>query len=151
MVAILLKLRGIEVFLPHITPHRRSRSDERVDLPLFPGFLFARLMNRSEAQARAQHILDFGYVVGRGGSPSSIPDDLVVAIREVVVRGFTRPAQHPILAANTGNVRLEPITRLTEGLDGFLTPRGRVRVLIATLKQLIPLDSDAAQAAIAHH
>src|ERR687890_623690 len=71
-VAAHLASRSIEHLLPLCDTVRRwSNGKHRVQIPLFPGYLFVRL--EAAARMRALQIPGFAYIVGSRGGPTPIP------------------------------------------------------------------------------
>src|SRR5258707_7022081 len=79
-VAAELMQRGVEHFLPLYSSVRRWK-DRRVtlDLPLFPGYVFVRLVLRD--RLRAVQIPSVARLVGFGGLPVALPDAEMAIMR----------------------------------------------------------------------
>src|SRR5712692_8315886 len=84
-VAKQLEERSVEHFLPLYGSVRRWK-DRRVqlDLPLFPGYVFVRLVLRD--RVRVLQIPSVVRLVGFGGLPTALPDQEMEAIRNGLQR-----------------------------------------------------------------
>lgn len=148
IVASILEHRGLDVFLPRTIARSRSQADDR-DRPLFPGYLFARTTDRATTFPLAHPSIGIAYVLGAEGKQSHLPDELIDAIRSGIAQHANQSQRSP------SGIEIQPVSesarfsRLVGATNGFLTARGRVRVLLETVQQLVPLDPDAAQVAIA--
>ncbi len=85
-VAIQLKGRGYEVFLPQYRK-QTYRSDRRieVDCPLFPGYLFCRFDSALPPIVALPSVVA---IVGYGRQPEPIPEREVENIRSMLQSGF---------------------------------------------------------------
>jgi transcription termination/antitermination protein NusG len=89
-VALALRQKGLEIFLPRITVCSR-RQDRRLflQLPLFPGYLFVRTV--LELQAYYEIIKHPGVVrlLGINGCPGIVPPEQVDSIQAIVASDRT--------------------------------------------------------------
>lgn len=126
-VAAGLGAQAIEHFLPLYSSVRRWNDRRvRLDLPLFPGYVFVRL-----ALSDRLRVLQFPGVarlVGFGGAPTPLDDSEVEAIRACLERGVSA-APHPFLTTGKHvRIRTGPLT----GLEGTLIRRkGSSRVVLS--------------------
>ena len=136
-----LGLRAIECFLPlYETVHRwRNGCKVRVELPLFPGYLFVRIDPRERFKA----LILPGAVsmVGSVSGPWPLPDAEIVSLRERLQSHKFAP--HPYLAVGQ-QVRIKsgPLADLT----GFLVRQsGGLRVVISVdlIRQSAAVEVDA--------
>lgn len=114
-VAAQLEARWIEHFLP-LYRSRRQWKDRRVflDLPLFPGYLFARFAFTSRVlilQARG-----VVRVVGGNGQPCPLPERDIEALRAGLGGGL-RLEPHPYL---TAGARVRILRGPLAGISGIL-------------------------------
>ena len=94
-VATRLTGRGVECFLPlHEAQHRWSRGIARVDLPLFPGYVFTRLPITEKLKVLTDSSVL--RLVTFGGQPASVPEAQIAALRESIARRL-RLEPHPYL------------------------------------------------------
>lgn len=94
-VAARLTARGVECFLPvYEAEHRWSRGRVRVQLPLFPGYVFARVA----ITERLQVLTDSSVLrlVTFGGQPAAVPDEQITALRASIAWRL-RMEPHPYL------------------------------------------------------
>lgn len=94
-VATRLSGRGVECFLPlYEAQHRWSRGVARVELPLFPGYLFTRIAPTDKLQVLTDSSVL--RLVTFGGQPAAVPDGQIEALREAIARQL-RLEPHPYL------------------------------------------------------
>lgn len=125
-VAEQLLARGIEHFLPlYETVSRRKDRRVRLQLPLFPGYVFVRVP--LQERLRALETPSVARLVGFGGLPVPMPDDEMEAMR----RGLTsqlRAEPHPYL--NVGrrvHIKSGPLA----GLEGILLRKKGFRLVLS--------------------
>jgi transcription antitermination factor NusG len=107
--------RGIEYFLPlYETVSRWKDRRVRLQLPLFPGYIFVRVPLRE--RLRALEIPSIACLVGFGGLPVPMPDHDMEAMRNGLTSQL-RAEPHPYLTAGR-RVRIKsgPLA----GLEGIL-------------------------------
>ena len=117
-VAAQLEARGVEHFLP-LFRSRRQWKDRRVllDLPLFPGYLFARFA--FAARVRALQARGVVRLVGGNGQPCPLPDRDIEAVRAGLGGGL-RLEPHPYL---TDGARARILHGPLAGMDGIVVRR----------------------------
>lgn len=117
-VAVELKARAVEHFLPlQSSVHRWKDRRVRLDLPLFPGYVFVRLalVNR----LRVLQIPSVVRLVGFGGKPVPLPDKQMEILRiGLAERLNVKP--HPFLAVGR---RVRIVCGPLAGLEGVLRQR----------------------------
>jgi transcription antitermination factor NusG len=126
-VAHQLEDRGVENFLPQYESARRWKDRTvRLQLPLFPGYVFVHLPARE--RLRVQQVPGVVHLVGSAGTPIAVPDQEVHQIREVLTRGL-RAEPHPFLRVGRQvRVRSGPLA----GLDGIVVRRkNRLRFVVS--------------------
>lgn len=86
---------GVETFLPRARETRRTREGRRsVIVPLFPGYLFARLEVERHLRA-VSYARGVRRVVAFGAVPAVVPDEVVESVRSRLVDGvLTWKAPH---------------------------------------------------------
>ena len=132
---------GIDVFLP--LWERRSRWKDRIkriQVPLFPGYCFARFRYLD----RLQVLTAFGVVdlVGPGGEPEPIPDGEVAAIHALVGSGLAYEP-FPFLAEG---MEVEVSRGPMLGIRGRLLRKDRgLRVVLSvtSIRQSVSVEIDA--------
>lgn len=126
-VADQLSEHEVEHFLPEYESVRRWKDRKvRLQMPLFPGYLFVHLALRD--RLRVLQVPGVARLVGFDGHPTSVPEDEVTRIREFLDQGL-RVGPHPYLTAGR-RVRLKsgPLAG-TEGI--LLRRKGNFRVVIS--------------------
>lgn len=126
-VAEQLQQRDVEHFLPlYETVHRWRNGRHRVQLPLFPGYVFVRIALRD--RLRALEIPGFVRLVGFSGLPLPLPDAEIDAMREALHAGI-QAEPYPYL---TVGMRVEISNGPLQGMKGILLRRqGKCRVVIS--------------------
>jgi transcription antitermination factor NusG len=113
-----LGVREVEHFLPLYTSSRRWR-DRRVklELPLFPGYVFVRTALRNRLQVL--QVPGVVRLVGFEGAPTALPEDEIEALRTSLTDGL-RAEPHPYLTVGRRvRVQAGPLA----GLTGILLRR----------------------------
>jgi transcription antitermination factor NusG len=136
-----LRLRAIECFLPlYETVHRwKNGCKVRVELPLFPGYLFLRIDPRQRFKALC--LPGAVSIVGSGSGPWPLPDAEIASLRAKLQSRRFEP--HPYLAVGQ-KVRIKsgPLADLT----GFLVRQsGGLRVVLSVelIRQAAAVEVDA--------
>lgn len=126
-VAEHLRQRDVECCLPlYETVHHWNNGRHRVQLPLFPGYIFVHVALRDKLRAlQVPGLIDF---VAFGGSPAVLPDEEVAMLRHSLAAG-ANPGPHPYLTVGTRvEIRRGPL----QGLTGILLRhQGRLRVVLS--------------------
>jgi len=126
-IAEQLKQRSVEHFLPLFqTIHRWKNGRHRVELPLFPGYVFVHITLRE--RSRVLEIPGFVRLVGFSSIPCRLPDTEIEAIRDALKLGLkTQP--YPYLTIGT---RVEIRNGPLQGMTGILVQRrGQCRVVLS--------------------
>ena len=128
-VAEQLRAKSIESFLPiHRCRHKwRNGISADVELPLFPGYLFAR-PRIGERSVLLQLPGIVGFAVSTA-HPTAVPDDEIDALRKVM--GSLGAEPHPFL--NVGD-RVRIIAGPLAGLEGILTRRKQELRLVLSIQ-----------------
>lgn len=141
-VAAQLDVRAVEHFLPLYGSVRRWK-DRRVklELPLFPGYVFIRLALRD--RLRVLEIPSVVRLVGFNGQPAALPNEEMEILRTGLSQSL-RAEPHPFLTVGR-RVRITggPFT----GLEGVLTrKKSSLRVVVAVdlIQRSVAVDVDAA-------
>jgi|SRR4051812_2137746 len=141
-VTSLLDFRGYESFLPLYTSRRRwSDRIKKVELPLFPGYVFCRFARR--ARVSILTIPSVMGVVGIGPIPTSIDEHEIAAIQKVIQSGFGI-SPHPFLQIGQA-VRINGGS--LHGLEGLIMDVRRRDTLILSvtlLQRSIAVEIDSA-------
>jgi transcription antitermination factor NusG len=128
-VADQLAERDVENFLPQYeSVHKRKDRKVRVQLPLFPGYVFVHLALQN--RLRVLQVPGVAWLVGFGGKPVSLPEGEFARIREFTNKGF-RAQPHPYpQAGQRVRVRRGPL----EGMEGIVERRRNGSRLVISLE-----------------
>lgn len=141
-VAAQLEERTVECFLPlYETVRRWKNMRARVQLPLFPGYVFVRMPLRD--RLKVLQLPGVVRLVGFNGLPQSLPDDDIEKLRTGLGQRL-RAEPHPYLTAGR-RVRIAggPLA----GFSGIIVRRkGSLRVVISLdlLTRSVAVDVDSA-------
>ncbi|MCC6177276.1 MAG: transcription/translation regulatory transformer protein RfaH [Chloroflexi bacterium] len=138
--AAVLEQRGIETYLPILPAAHRSAPRVAVYEPLFPGYLFARLDATESEWLTARSAPGIAYFLGGGGDPTPVPDELVESIRTGLLRGKGETHRPPFKPGEIVVIDRGPFAGLEAVFDGWLSARGRVRVLLELVERLVPVE-----------
>lgn len=141
-VAEQLRARQIEHFLPLYESTRRWKDRRiKVQLPLFPGYVFVRILLRDRLQTL--QVPGVSRFISFGSAPVVLPDLEIEALR-AGAETRVRMAPHPYLTVGRRvRVRNGPFA----GVSGVLLRRkGKLRVVISIdlIQKSLVLDADAA-------
>lgn len=141
-VAEQLAQRGIENFLPLYDSVRRWKDRRvRLQLPLFPGYVFVRLALKEKL--RVLQVAGVARLVGFGDKPVSLPEEEVEILRRGV-SGEVRMEPHPYL---TEGRRVRIMRGPLTGMEGILLrKKGGMRLVLSIdlIMRSIAVDVDAA-------
>ena len=136
----------IETYLPlYWAVHRWNLRTVKVELPLFPGYVFVRMLITDRARVLAQP----GVIrlVGSNGNAAALPDSEIETLRSTLA--VYRAEPFPFLTAGKKiRVRSGPFA----GLEGRIIRRkGKIRLVasIDLIQRSILLELDAAEAQLA--
>jgi transcription antitermination factor NusG len=141
-VSAQLNKNSIETYLPlYQTIHRRkNRTKAVLDLPLFPGYVFARM-----PLSRRADVLSTGGVfalVGSGREPWPLPDAEIEALRAGLDRRKAEPHAFLVMG-DRARIRTGPLA----GLEGVLLRKTNGLRVILTINEIgrsISVEVDAA-------
>ena len=142
-VAAELLARGVEHFLPLYGSVRRWK-DRRVklDLPLFPGYVFVRLA--LVERLRVLQIPRVVRLVGFSGMPAALPDEQVEILRAGLAEQL-HAAPHPFLTVGR---RMRIVRGPLAGLEGvLLRKKGNFRFVLSVelIQRSLSVDVDASE------
>lgn len=136
----------MEVYLPLYCAERRwNLRKVKVELPLFPGYVFVRMLITDRVRVLAHH----GVIrlVGFDGKAAALPDGEIEALQSTLATHRAEP--YPYLTAGKKiRIRSGPFT----GLEGRIVRRkGKMRLVasIDLIQRSILLELDAAEAHLA--
>jgi transcription antitermination factor NusG len=143
VVAEALQQRTVEHFLPLYETVRKWKNGRfKVQLPLFPGYLFVHIALRD--RLRVLQVPGVVRLIGFNGVPAPLPQVELEIIRSALSTGV-EAAPHPYLRVGQ---RVRITSGPMEGLQGILLRRrGRPRVVVSVdlIMRSVALDIDAAQ------
>jgi transcription antitermination factor NusG len=125
--AVQLEQRAIQHFLPSYATVRKWKDRrKRVELPLFPGYVFVRIP--LQERLRVLSIPGVVRLVGFDGRPTALPDAEIETLRMVLARRLS-VEPHPYLSVG----RKVRISRgALEGMEGVLIrKKGQVRLVVS--------------------
>jgi len=126
-VAEQLRVRGVEYYLPLYSSVRQWK-DRRVtlQLPLFPGYVFVRLALRD--RLRVHQIPGLARLVGFNGTPASLPEEEMQALRTGLENGVCGAPHRVLTTGRKVRVKNGPMA----GLQGILRRRkSRARLVVS--------------------
>jgi transcription antitermination factor NusG len=90
-VACEINSLGIETFLPTITEiHHWSDREKKVQVPLFPGYLFIRTEMHPETRRAVSLIRGVVAFIAMARQPIPVPDDQIAVLHQLVERNVAR-------------------------------------------------------------
>jgi transcription antitermination factor NusG len=133
LVACQLKLQGINTFLPLVSEVRRW-SDRRklVQLPLFSGYVFVRIVALVEARLQILRINGVVSMVGARGQGTPIPDRQIENIQKLLTNN-TPFMDHPFLRI-VQRVRIRG--GCLDGVEGILLGCNGNRRLVVSVESI---------------
>jgi len=122
-----LQTKGVEAFLPlfSVTKRWRNGLTVKVNLPLFPGYVFARIA--STERMRVLEVPSVVSIVGNRREPLPLPDAEIEAFRKGL--HLRRVDPYPYLnVGNRARIRSGPLT----GLEGVVVRKdNRLRIVLS--------------------
>lgn len=144
-VAEQLRTRGVEHFLPlYSTVHRWKDRRVRLQLPLFPDYVFVHLPLAE--RLRVLQVASVSRLVSFGERPVALPEREIDALRHGLGGGLDAQPHPYLTAGRRVRIRSGPLA----GLEGtLLRKKGHFRVVLSLdlIRQSIALEADAADLA----
>ena len=140
-VTSLLLYQKYECFLPFYTSRRRwSDRIKRVELPLFPGYVFARFTSAGRIPIlKTPSVIS---IVGIGAIPAPIDECEIAAIQRAVASGFGL-SPHPFLQIGQ-RVRINGGSLYgLEGLIADVRKRDRLILSVTMLQRSVAVEIDS--------
>jgi transcription antitermination factor NusG len=129
-VAHKLNTRGVSTFLPLTTEvHRWSDRHKKVQVPLFPCYIFARLASTNEDRVCVLQEEGVFQIVGSRGEGSPIPDEQITTIQHLVANQVP-VFPYPFLEVGQ-RVRIR--SGAMEGVEGVLASINGNRSLVLSI------------------
>jgi transcription antitermination factor NusG len=147
-VAAELAGRGVENYLPLFREvHRWKDRKKQVDLPIFPGYVFARFADTSECRLRILKALGVVRILGPGERIEPVPDAEIEAVRKLLGSGVAA-FSHPFLREGDWvRVKRGPLKHV-EGLLVRVKSQARLVLSVNVLSQSVATEIDAADVAV---
>lgn len=147
-VAEHLRQRDVECFLPiYETIRRWNNGRHRVQLPLFPGYVFVRMDMRD--RLRVLQVPGLVQLVSFQGAPAALPDAEIDTLRNALTAGvLAQPHQY----LNVGS-KVEICSGPLQGLRGILLRhQGQFRIVISVemIMRSIVVEVDASDVVAVH-
>jgi transcription antitermination factor NusG len=141
IVALHLKQKGYEEYLP-LYINRRQWSDriKEIEKPLFPGYLFCRF----DASQRLPILVVPGVlsVVGCGKNPVRIPDEEIVAVRNVVESGLDYEPSGFVTTGQVVRVESGPLRGMV-GIASTYKNNCRLIISVNSLRRSVSVELDS--------
>ena len=142
-----LNMRRVEHFLPLYASMRRWKDrNVKLDMPLFPGYVFVRMALRDRLQVL--EVPGVARLVGFNGKPAALPAAELETLRASLVEGV-KVQPHPYLTVGQRvSLRSGPLA----GLRGILVRRksgARFVVSVDLIQRSVSLEIDEADLAAA--
>jgi transcription antitermination factor NusG len=97
LVSADLAAKGIDTYLPCWTEvHRWKDRQKRVEMPLFPGYVFARFSDSNANRIEVNKTVGVARILGCGRAIEPVPDSELEGVR-AVVSSSARYSVHPLL------------------------------------------------------
>ena len=139
-VALQLERRSVEHYLPTYESERRWKDRRaRLQLPLFPGYVFVRMTLRDRLRVLA--VPGVARLVGFDGRPIAVPADDIEAIR-ACLEGNREVQSHPYVRCGQ---RVRVLSGPLAGFSGvLLRQRNRTRFLVSfdVLERSVSVEMD---------
>jgi transcription antitermination factor NusG len=130
LAAYHLKMHGVVQYLPTvIETHRWSDRRKKVEVPLFPGYVFVQLMGSNEARVEVLRTPGVVRFVGAAPAGTTIPDEQIESVRTLVTRNIPW-VSHPFLKAGQ---RVRVRGGALDGVEGTFLRRNTGDVLIISI------------------
>ena len=138
--ATMLEALGVSHFLPLISQERQwSDRKKIVTVPIFPGYLFVRIMARSGLELCVRKVPGVVNFVGNQNGPSAIPEDEIQNVR-ALLSPAAKCFPCPFLKAGD---RVRIVSGALAGVEGSYIrcgARSRVVVSVEIIQRSIAVD-----------
>ena len=142
-IAAELVRKGLDSYLPTLREvHQWSQRKKILDLPLFPGYVFARFVDTPEQRVRVLRTQGAVRILGSSAQIEPVPDFELEAVRRLL-ESAVPCLRHPFLREGDWvRVKRGPLTDL-EGLFVRAKGPGRLLLSISMLSQSVATEIDA--------
>ena len=142
--AMQLSRADIEAYVPQVSvPQPLGRAP--APRPFFPGYLFGQLDPDLGEIHVARYTPGVADIVGYGGEPWPVPDELITAIQERLARSHGKQLQCEFHPGDRVIVTAGPLRDMEAIFDAQLSAAGRVRVFVKLLRRLCPAEIHVGQ------
>jgi transcription antitermination factor NusG len=137
-----LAAKGIETYLPCWTEvHRWKDRQKQVEMPLFPGYLFARFTDSNANRIEVDKTIGVSRILGYGKTIEPVPDSELEAVR-AVVSSTARYTVHPLLKEGSWvRIKCGPLRELEGRLVRFKAGP-RLVISVALLAKSVAVEVD---------
>lgn len=141
-VAVELHHGGVESYCPVLRrASRRKDRKQEVDVPLFPGYLFVRLLDAPAARRKVLHTTGVVSILGSTGVMEPVPEAEIQGVRRLLDSAIDCAA-HPLIREGAYvRVSRGPL----KGFEGLLTEvrkRSRIAISVDLLGQSVSAEID---------
>lgn len=138
-----LAMKQLHTYLPTFHEvHRWKDRSKRVDVPLFPGYVFARLQNTDEDRMTVLRTPGAVRILGQAGKMEPIPDSELESIR-ILLRSSLAFSAHPFLRQGAKVRVSRGALRGVEGVMVRFRDQTRLVLSVDLLAQSVALEVDA--------
>ena len=135
--------RGLETFMPHYRVVRRwkNRCTKNLDLPLFPGYLFVRIVPAE--RIRVLEVPSVVTIVGSGRAPMALPDFEIESLRAGLHLRCAEPHPH-LVVGRRARIRGGPLS----GMEGVVVRKNnnlRVVLTLDLIMQSLSVEVDGSE------
>lgn len=135
--------KNIEAFLPLIERwSRRKDRRKRINVPLFPGYLFVRTSMDAYTHLEILKTNSVVRILGNDGKPTPIPDEQIFAVQALIKNGITAT---PCPYLKEG-MRVRVVNGPLVGIEGILlkTQHKKHRLILSVdmLKESVSVEID---------
>lgn len=140
--------RGVESYLPLFREvHRWKDRKKLVELPVFPGYVFARFTNTNEYRLRVLKALGVVRILGPGERIEPVPDAEIDSVQRLLSSGVAA-FSHPFLREGAWvRVKHGPLTGV-EGLLVRVKNQTRLVLSVNLLSQSVATEIDVSDVAV---
>ena len=140
---LILTGKGIETYLPTFGEvHQWKDRKKLVEQPLFPGYLFARMVDCREARLSVLSSDGVASILGRGETMEPVPEKEIEAVRRLLGSNTLCQA-HPLLQEGAWVRVRRGSLKNVEGLLVRLKNQTRLVLSITLLSQSVSIEIDA--------
>jgi transcription termination/antitermination protein NusG len=133
VAASMLSYLAVAHFLPLIVQERRwSDRKQMVSMPLFPGYLFVRIVRSSDILLRVLKVPGVVDFVRNRNGPMAIPEKEIENVQAVLSRG-NGCSPHPFLKAGD---RVRVVRGALAGIEGTLVRSGAQSKLVISVEMI---------------